>query len=70
MVDTLRWKNDEAQNSTRIWKRNLLVLHEDHRLLQASHNKLILRFADLQFRIQQDHPNFQVSRMPDHRPQG
>jgi hypothetical protein len=63
MVATLCQERDEAQNNTRIYERDLLVLRGDHRLLQASHQRQLLRFADLQYRIQQEHPDFQVSRV-------
>jgi hypothetical protein len=62
-VATLRRERDEAQNNTKIWERDLLVLRGDHRLLQASYQRLLLRFANLQYRIQQEHPDFQVSRV-------
>jgi hypothetical protein len=50
-VTTLCAKRDEAQNRARIWERDLMILYKDHRRLQASFNRLTLRFIDLQARI-------------------
>jgi hypothetical protein len=60
MVATLRREKDEVQKSARIWERDLLILCRDHCHLQASFNRLILWFTDLQARIQEDHPKFQI----------
>jgi hypothetical protein len=70
MVATLHWKKDEAQNITKIWKQDLLILCEDHCLLQASFSRLTIKFIDLQARIQEDHPDFQLWKVPDRCPKG
>jgi hypothetical protein len=68
MVATLCRERDEAQNSARIWKRDLFILRGDHRRLQISFSRLTLQFTDLQATIQEDHPKFQVCRVPDRQP--
>jgi hypothetical protein len=56
----LRRERNEAQNSARIWERDLLVLRLDHRKLQDSFGKLTTRFSDLQLRIRAAHPDFPI----------
>jgi FtsZ-binding cell division protein ZapB len=51
MMATLCQERDEAQNSSWIWERDLSILYGDHRHLQASLNRLILQFNNLQARI-------------------
>jgi FtsZ-binding cell division protein ZapB len=60
MVAVLRQETDEAQNSTRIWERDSLVLQDDHRRLQDNFSRLTTRFVDLAAHIQVDHLEFQV----------
>jgi FtsZ-binding cell division protein ZapB len=67
-VTTLRRERDEAQSSTRIWERDLLVLQGDHRRLQDLFSRLTGRFANLAIWIQVDYREFQVMRLPDRRP--
>jgi hypothetical protein len=60
MSATLRRERDDAQNSVRIWGRDLLVLRGDHRKLQDNFARLTIRFSDLQLRIQEAHPDFPI----------
>jgi hypothetical protein len=60
MVATLHREKDEVQISAQIWERDLLTLCGDHCHLQASLSRLTLQFTDLQARIQEDHPEFQI----------
>jgi hypothetical protein len=57
---TLHHERDDAQNSVRIWERDLLVLRGDHCKLQDNFGKLTIRFSDLQLRIQEAHPDFLI----------
>jgi hypothetical protein len=68
MVAILHRKRNAAQNSARIWERDLLILYRDHPLLQASFKRLPVQFIDLQARIQEDHHDFQLWRVLDCRP--
>jgi predicted nuclease with TOPRIM domain len=65
IVNTLHKERDEAQNSARIWERDLSVLHVDYHRLHASFNRLILRFYDLKSKVEEDHPKFQMSTLLD-----
>jgi hypothetical protein len=60
MSTMLHRERDDAQNSARIWERDLLVLQGDHRKLQDNFAKLTIRFSDLQLRIQEAHPDFLI----------
>jgi hypothetical protein len=68
MSAALRQERDDAQNNARIHERDLVVLRADHRRLQDNFGRLTTRFADLAYRIQADHPEFQVFRLPGRRP--
>jgi FtsZ-binding cell division protein ZapB len=67
MSAALRQERDDAQNNARIHERDLVVLRADHRRLQDNFGRLTTRFADLAYRIQADHPEFQVFRLPGRR---
>jgi hypothetical protein len=68
MSAALRQERDDAQNNARIHERDLVVLRADHRRLQDNFGRLTTRFATLAYRIQADHPEFQVFQLPGRRP--
>jgi hypothetical protein len=67
MSAVLRQERDDAQNNAGIHERDLVVLRVDHCRLQDNFGRLTTRFADLAYRIQADHPEFQVFRLPGRR---
>jgi hypothetical protein len=63
MVTTLCAERDDTQKRARIWERDLMILHKDHRRLHASFGRLILQFTDLQARISEEHLSFPIVRV-------
>jgi predicted nuclease with TOPRIM domain len=68
-VTTLHGERDEAQNRARIWERDLVILHKDHRRLPASFSRLTLRFTNLQAKVLEEHSKFPILRVRDCSPQ-
>ena len=64
-MNILRAERDDVQNKARICEWDLMVLCKDHCCLQASFGRLTLRFINLQARISEEHPDFQLIRVQD-----
>ena len=57
---TLYCKRDDTLSSARIWERDLDVIRADLYKQHEKYKRLIDRWADLSFRIQEAHPDFNI----------